>query len=165
MKNEDAYKLEKAKSCCCACGAGFAAGDIYISAIRTEADGLFKRKDFCRSCWAVTKNTFFSFWQSRHNCAGDEKAEELNAFFSLYRSLGSREDRQALELKYVLALYLSRKKTLRLTDIRNDGAREILVFEGPEDGEKTLIADPGLSDERTAELTDTIRALFPDEEQ
>ncbi len=155
------YRLEKAGVCCSECGSEFGAGEAYISVLKEGDEELFIREDFCRRCWAGWEDPYFSFWQTRRRSGSTERKPDEEDLLPFYRSLSGKQDRNALELKYVLSLYLTRKKVLKLVDVEQDTGGEVLVFEGPGKEEKALIRDPGLSEDRIAELTETICSLFP----
>lgn len=159
-----AYQLGRSNEVCFRCGSAFKTAEVYVSALKEDREGGLVREDYCRACWDDSAVGFFSFWQTRRrpdSVAGDGMDED--AVFSFYRELQKNEggDRNVSELKYVLSLYLARKKVLKLVEVvrRQDG-REALVFEGPEKGKLTDIDDPGLSASRIEELTETIHSLF-----
>ncbi len=159
MKESD-YKLEKPGCCCSGCGAGFSTGELYISAIKESSNATFNRKDFCRPCWAKCKDTFFSFWQTRRTADDTDKKLNEDTLLSLFQSLSDNEERRAVELRYVLSLYLARKKVLQLIDIREEGEQSLLVFERPQQSEPFTIKDPGLPEDRVQELTETVKDLL-----
>ncbi len=132
-----------------------------MSVLKEGDEGLLTREDFCRRCWTGREDSCFSFWQTRRRSDGTERKPDEDDLLPFYRSLRGKEDRNALELKYVLSLYLARRKVLKLVDVGQDAGREVLVFEGPGKEERALIRDPGLSEDRIAELTETICSLFP----
>ncbi len=157
------YRLTKANAGCSRCESEFGGGEVYVSVLKEDAGDLFTREDFCLRCWDACEDEYFSFWRTRRRVEGSELKVDEDAVLPFFLSLGDRDDREALELRYVLSLYLARRKKLKLIDVRGSGGGEELVFEGPEKGEMTRVTDPGLSEDRIGELTETIYALFSDQ--
>ncbi len=153
--------MTRAGVCCSLCSGEFSAGEVYISVLKEDAGEMFVRRDYCLKCWEKYEDDYFSFWRTRRRPEAAETKLDEGALFPFYEGLSCRGDRNSLELKYVLALYLARERLLKLVDVREgaDGAEE-LVFQGPGKGEQSCVRNPGLSEERIGELTATINALF-----
>ena len=160
---ESNYRLSKANASCSRCEGEFGGGDDYVSVLKEDAEEIFVREDFCLRCWDMCDVEYFSFWRAKRRTGGAETKVDEDALMPFFRSLCGRDDREALELRYVLALYLARRRKLRLVDVGGEGGREELLFEGPEKGEMIQIADPGLCEGRIGELTGTIHSLFSEQ--
>ncbi len=157
---ETNYQLGQSKKTCLLCGTEFQEGEPCFSALQEDESGDLTRKDFCSSCWAENDAEFFSHWQTSFQNAHPRKKVDENELLAFYNSLETKKNGHAYELRYILALYLARKKKLQLIEIKNSEKGEELVFDCPENDKRTVILDPELSNERIEELTEEIDSLF-----
>jgi hypothetical protein len=79
---------------------------------------------------------------------------------ALLRRLLEEDRPEYLNLRYVLAAMLERKKILKQVDVRDTDLEKILVYEHARSGEAFLIIDPGLRLDQLDRVQDEVAALL-----
>ena len=132
---------------CATCESTFAAGEHYWSALSRGENG-FERADYCTTCWpAVDEETLYSDWQGTFvpPPPKDEEALKKETAESLLRRLIEEEDGEQIDVIFILAVMLERKKILIERDVQFDQDDEMRrVYEHKQSGETFLITDPQL---------------------
>jgi hypothetical protein len=132
---------------CSTCEKQFEAGEHYWSAL-SRGDAGFERADYCTACWPkVDEASLYSDWQGTFvpPPAKDEEALKKETAESLLRRLIEEEDGEQVDVIFILAVMLERKKILIERDVQFDRDDEMLrVYEHKLSGETFLIADPQL---------------------
>ena len=167
------YRFGKASGLCTACGASFADGERYTSALREpfeqpedagdddeREDPGFLRMDLCTACWLTAdREPLYSWWQGVKAPTPRKPPTEDQEFLWALLSRARRHadldapdggrDMQAAGHAYVAALGLLRLKHLKLgRHFRSEG-HEFLVFTGRESRRhEIVILDPGFSDDQ-----------------
>jgi hypothetical protein len=78
------------------------------------------------------------------------------------RQLIQEDQPEKTNARYILALMLERKKTLKQVDVRETGGERILIYEHAKTGEVFLILDPKLRlDQLDAVQTEVYAFLSP----
>lgn len=148
------WKFRSRSHQCCFSGEPFADGDEFYTCIFVdpESDGYIRRDYSARSWKLIRKNLDpppFSFWKSTYEAPQPEpKGEALEAHSAeaTLRRLIDEGDPATENARYILALMLERKKTLRPVDEKDsdtDG-RRLIFYEHKESGEVFIVIDPGL---------------------
>ena len=156
----DAWSLVKGAASCEQCGSEFRRREAYFSAITDEGDS-FARRDFCVPCWEQARQqTFFSFWKTCRR--GDRRPARIDTqvvldFFHKLQEAGADDKRQ---LRFVLALYLARRRTLKFHSVRRENGRDVLVFRRPRHNDTYEVDDPQMSEEQINAATERLKELF-----
>ena len=101
---------------------------------RLTASGIsLERSDFCPPCWeAEPKDAAALFWRSR---VPEPKARrelfDAAELFEAFKRIVEEADPSRNRLGYLLALYCTRKRLLRLNGIEREGGEERLLFVTP----------------------------------
>jgi len=161
------YKLTRTKGSCFECGSDFENGELYISTLKGyvesgDSEDIWERCDFCEQCWKTRETqNFFSHWQTRKKTEGkNEEKLDIDSVLGFFRSLEGKTDALSAKLRYVLSLYLTRKKLLDLVDVQLNEDSEFLVFKYPEKEDKFSVENPGLSEDEAGELKATLLQIF-----
>jgi hypothetical protein len=148
---------------CCRCGAEFQEGHTFFSAL-TEQNGELARDDYCPGCWEeYEEEERFCFWRSRRLPEGRPQRIDTEVVLDLFDRLQQDPPPDRRELLFVLALYLTRRKALKLTGVRREGERELLEFRRPRRQETFLIENPRLSEDQIDAATERLKELLRDE--
>lgn len=112
MRPVSDWSLRAAAKACAACRAAFPGGATIVSGLRREAQG-FVRDDFCEGCFPDASG-FASRWHTRIPVPPPSRPRlDPAAVYEFFRNLeGDAPSERAF--RYVLALYLVRRKVLRL---------------------------------------------------
>ncbi len=156
----ESWTVAKGGARCSECGAGFGEGQLYFSALSEREQG-FVREDFCSSCWRQAKTRpFFSFWKTRRRSDGRAPRVATDVVFDFFNKIQSSDRPDREEMRFVLALYLARRKALRFDGVREEEGREVLLFRRSPDDEPFRVEDPHLTEEQIHGATERLKELF-----
>ncbi len=135
---------------------------IYTLLFRDRAG--FKREDISETAWQQIKEstTPFSFWKSKFQAPPPAAPEAMpkESVEELLRRLVSEDLPEQMNARYVLAILLERKKTLKQVDIRETAEDKILIYEHVKTGEAFLIPDPRLRLDQLESVQQEIYSLL-----
>lgn len=148
---------------CAVSGKEFADKSVIYSCLSYGAEGM-ERKDVSEECWAdMKRDGLISFWRSIYIAPPPPAAEPLKkeTVETLLRQYMSREDYSQLEVVFILAVMLERKRLLVERDVqrRDDGAK-IRIYEHKQTGEIFTIPDPELRLDALAEVQLKVNELL-----
>lgn len=154
MSTLDTWRIGRSKGLCSVCGREFTPRQGLYSALREEGEE-FARLDFCQSCWSGRPpEGFFCHWKTRRPEQRQKQVLDTALMLEFFDRLEGAEAESKKVFRFVLALYLMRRKELKLIgperSERADG-RETLVFERRSSGEKVRVENPDLGEEQLQE--------------
>jgi hypothetical protein len=126
--------------------------------------GGFRREDISESAWLQIKDSVepFSFWKSKFQAppppAPDPVSKE--SVEELLRRLLQEDLPEYVNARYVLAIMLERKKTLKQVDTRESAEERILIYEHAKTGEVFIIGDPRLRLDQLDSVQQEVYALM-----
>jgi hypothetical protein len=155
------WKLTKRRATCAACERAFEEAEAHVSSLSFAGEEL-AREDVCLSCWRGRDAARAAvWWRTRHFAARKVGlALDLDALETLFVRLGERQEIAFLELRYVLALILMRKRRLRIEQVLRDGEREALVVVRPRRPERIRVAVFDFAPEKIEELRVRLQEVF-----
>jgi hypothetical protein len=125
----------------------FEDGAMIYTLLFRERSG-FRREDICEAAWQQIKERVepFSFWKSKFQSPPPTSREPMpkESVEELLRRLVSEDQPEQMNARYVLAILLERKRTLKQVDVRESGQQKILIYEHIKTGEAFIIPDPKL---------------------
>lgn len=151
------YKITRTSGTC-GCGRKFEEGEEFTTAL-FESGESFDRRDFCRTCWNEPAEAY-SFWRARALKADEKKRENPMAVWAFFESLSGDQDPQRRKLAFLLSLTLQRKRILKMTGTRRDGAREFIELEKRPDGTRYSVEVPDIRDDEMAALREELVRLL-----
>lgn len=135
---------------------------IYTLLFRDRAG--FKREDISETAWQQIKENVapFSFWKSKFQAPAPAAPEAMpkESVEELLRRLVSEDLPEHGNTRYVLAILLERKRTLKQVDIRETAEDKILIYEHVKTGEAFLIPDPRLRLDQVESVQQEIYSLL-----
>lgn len=124
----------------------------------------FKREDISETAWQQIKENVapFSFWKSKFQAPAPTAPEAMpkESVEELLRRLVSEDLPEHSNTRYVLAILLERKRTLKQVDIRETAEDKILIYEHVKTGEAFLIPDPRLRLDQLESVQQEIYSLL-----
>ncbi len=130
-------------------------------------DNAFLRLDFCDNCWGnESESRYFSFWKTHVPKKGEQRRKVIDnaAIMNLFLRLGENERYQnepwAKNMRYVLALFLMRKKLLKPRNQGKDDVGDFMELYSKEEDKLFKIYNPRLDEEEVTRLNDEILKLF-----
>ncbi len=163
MSTLDTWRIGRSKGLCSACGKEFAPSQGLFSALREEGEE-FARLDFCQSCWpGQPPEGFFCHWKTRRPEPRQKQVLDTGLMLEFFDRLDGAEAENKKVFRFVLALYLMRRKELKLIGSerpeRADG-RETLVFERRSSGDRARVENPDLGEEQLQEAAARLGSLL-----
>ncbi|MBF8277445.1 MAG: hypothetical protein HW390_2518 [Candidatus Brocadiaceae bacterium] len=156
------WKIGKGNRDCVACNKGFSEEEEYYSAIFDEQGG-FIRKDFCIPCWSNPKSeVFFSFWKTKVPKQGKHAQKFLNTdvLLDMVSKLEGSMEAHQRNLRYVLVLYLIRKKVFKFKSLSREEGGEHLVIYFPREDREFKVYNPSLKVEEIESITAEMNQLL-----
>ncbi|MCP4975664.1 MAG: hypothetical protein GY931_05840 [Maribacter sp.] len=83
----------------------------------------------------------------------------IDVFYDLFNKLENENDLSRINFRYVLSLYLMRKKILKLISSHKSNGKESLVLLNVKEGKETEVLKPRLTKEEIISVTDEIGKL------
>lgn len=156
------WNITKNSKRCLSCDKGFKENDEFFSALY-ESGELFVRKDFCPNCWDENDKKFvFSFWRFRVSISNDPPKSTINTdmMLDLFFKLESVQDAKSkLNLRYVLALFLIRKRILKLQKSKHNES-DLLTLSYPKEARIIKLQYPRMTEEEVDSTTNEVKALL-----
>ncbi|MCB1086100.1 MAG: hypothetical protein KDM63_03570 [Verrucomicrobiae bacterium] len=148
------WKFRSRSHHCCYTGEPFADGEEFYTCIfiDPQSDG-YLRRDYAAKNWSLIRKNLdpppFSFWKSTYEAPQTEEKteaiEEHSAEATLRRMI-DENDSATENARFILALMLERKKTLRPVDEKesDSGTGKLIFYEHKQTGEVFIVTDPQL---------------------
>jgi hypothetical protein len=125
----------------------FVDGATIFTLLFRERNG-FRREDVSQAAWLQIKDSVepFSFWKSKFQSPPPPAPDPMpkESVEELLRRLLDQDLPKHVNVRYVLAIMLERKKTLKHVDTRESAEEKILIYEHAKTGEVFIIVDPRL---------------------
>jgi hypothetical protein len=146
------WNIRAPKANCESCNKPFQDREVFCSRLEFGAEG-YVRRDYCSACWTgAARQGALSVWKTEYRTPSPPPPEPIQreTAESLLRKLLETEDPANLNVVFILAVMLERKRILveRDVQVREDGVK-VRVYEHRKTGESLVITDPQL---RLAEL-------------
>jgi hypothetical protein len=149
---------------CVACQREFAAGEALHVCLYDTPTG-YERRDFCGACPPPPEPQPVGVWKSRRpdsSAAGDRGALVIDrpALLAFLEQLAGAVDRRQVQFRFVLALLLWRKRSLKLEGTRDDAGVECWDFHDPRTGASHVVARPDLDESELERLSTELESLI-----
>lgn len=156
----ETWHITKGADCCCGCGKPFAANRLLYSCLLEVGDD-FERRDLCADCWdAGAPANVFCFWRTRHTEAVRKPVIDTAVMTEFFDRLEGTQDDQKRAFRFVLALYLMRRKELKLLEVRRGDDKETLVLQRRAGKQRVEVENPGITEERLEEIASRLSQLL-----
>ena len=156
------WKINKGSKGCILCNKEFYEEEEYYSALFDEKN-IFTRKDYCSSCWCKDKgDELFSFWKTRLPKKDKPVQKFVNneVFLDMFVRLEGKSEPNQRNLRYVLALYLIRKKIFKLKSFTRENEEELITLYYPRENKEFSVFNPHLEDEEIEAITSEMSQLL-----
>jgi hypothetical protein len=155
------WKISRGQGKCLSCDKNFAEDEPYYATLMEENDE-FVRKDYCPACWQAMPKEVFSFWMTRLPRKGADARPVVDneVLLDFFVRLENQESPAKLNLRYLLALLLMRKKILKFEDILREDDREYLVLRQTGENLRHRVLDPKLSLQELNRLRDDLSQVL-----
>ncbi len=155
------WSINRGSHVCSLCEKPFPEEEVYLSALYDENNEFFRR-DYCVECWDKRdSDNSFSFWKTKISKKPEkvEKYAKVDVFYDLFNKLENEKDLSRVNFRYVLSLYLMRRKVLKLKSSHKSNENEYLVLQNAKEGNDTEVLKPKLNEKEILAVTDEIGKL------
>lgn len=146
------YEIERFTRHCAVTGRTLAEGEEFYSVLVSEG-GQVRRRDFSAAAWQGPPAEAIGWWKSRvpTRQAHSARLAPGEVLFNLLQQLEGAAGQE--ELRYLLALWLVRRRVVRLEETRCEPqGREVLMLYAPRWEMRLEVAAVPPDPKRTAEL-------------
>ena len=149
----DEYDIHKSNRECCVTGKTLAEGEEYYSVL-VEVDGQLVRRDYSIEAWTEEPAGVFGVWKARVPPKDPPKklVIDVDVMLDFFHRLDGSDDAPKLNMRYLLALLLMRKRVLKFDDVAREGDQSYLIVRRPREDATYRVLDPHLSEEELGEL-------------
>lgn len=176
MSTHTGITIGRPSSTCAATGQPLHPGDRITSVLWIDPDGGTRRQDAAQQAWddgwrPDGPGQVLAIWRGvvpQPRLRQDARPVEDEDLLALFEQIEQPQDRQAQELRYVLAWMLIRRRRLRLEGQRNGvlRLRQVSASGALLDAVPFEVADPGLDEDQLEQAMERVAALLlgePDE--
>lgn len=158
------WQMPRRHEGCGACGRTFAVGDP-IRAQLLQAEAGYERCDYCLTCEPPQSGQVVATWRTRRPepAARPRTSFDRDSVLELFEAVRDASEPAALELRFVLALLLWRRKLLRLDATVRAEDREVWRFARVKSDEVYEVARPALDEARVETLSAQLDRLLAGE--
>ena len=156
------WNIVKGEAQCQACGKGIAEGEAYFSALYDEG-AEFVRKDYCPPCWPQAPQAdAYSFWKTRVPTEEERQSKFVDdeIILNFFTRLENETDPLKRNFRYVLGLFLMRKRHLKFKDVVRDETGEALLLHARREDKDYTVYITELTDEEILHVTDEVGQIL-----
>lgn len=149
------WEIKRGSNGCILCNRLFSEEEEYYSALFDESN-IFIRKDFCTSCWDKDKDDWpFSFWKTKvvKKNKSTQPVINMDVLLDVFMRLEGSSEIHQRNLRYVLALYLIRKKVFKLKSLKKQDKEESIVLYYPKEDREFDVLNLNLKEEEVEAIT------------
>lgn len=155
------WQIARPTGRCATCGRQLAEGEPF-HAVLMESGGTFERLDYDQEHWAGVPADALGYWRSRVPVR-DQKhkvALDKETLCELFRRLGPAGTPARKQFRFVLALWLMRKKLLRFEQTLREGGAEVWQMRMPADDSEHRVERVLLTDAELTSANEQLQALL-----
>lgn len=156
------WKINRSSRRCIICDKEFCEEEEYYSALFDEGNA-FIRKDFCNLCWNKEReDSLFSFWKTKmpKKDKPTERFINIEILLDMFIRLEGNNEIYQKNLRYVLALYLIRKKIFKLKSLKRQNGEEIITLYYPKEDREFTVFNPNLKENEIEAITSEMGQLL-----
>jgi hypothetical protein len=154
------WHIGKSAGVCCRCSNELPENRLFFSCL-TDSGAEFQRQDLCVDCWEDrTPENLFCFWRTRRPAEQKKQVVDTGLMMEFFDRLERADTDEKKVFRFVLALYLMRRKELKLLEIGRGRDAETLVFSRRSSGDKVEVTNPGLSEDQIQETAGQLSELL-----
>ena len=147
------YDIHKSSHQCCVTGRTLQEGEEYYSVL-VDAGGELVRHDYSMEAWAGEPEGAIGFWKTRVPAKDQPKriVIDVQVMLDFLRRLEEAEEPSKINMRYLLALLLMRKRVLKFDAVEREGEQDYLVLSCRREDATYRVLDPHLSEQELEEL-------------
>ncbi len=155
------YPLASSHRVCARTGKVLQPGEKHMVVLRNKDESL-AREEVSMEAWAEPDQDAFAWWQT--NVPDRQASARLiiddGLVYDCFTRLESEEDAVKVNFRYVLALWLLRKRKLKFEDVRKDQGHEWLMLREARNKKLHRVLDPHLNEEAIGQVQQEVEAML-----
>ena len=162
--NQD-WSIQTRSDVCTSTQAPFQAGEVFHTLL-FEEQGLLRREDLCDAAYRARPQEAsvpFSHWRSKFEPTPPKPVEALGKQTAeqLLRTYMADTDPKLRNVRYILAVMLERKRTLKEVETtRSEDGTLLRIYQFPKTGEVLVIPDPQLRLDQIADVQAEVAGML-----
>jgi hypothetical protein len=151
------YQIQPSTRRCSATGRELRPGERCYSVLLDEG-GKLVRRDFAAEAWQGPPPGAYSFWAGRVPTPQGKRRPALDddLLLDCFQRLEGQAEPGRMNLRYVLALLLMRRRRFQFEEARAEAGREVLTVRCARTGARHLVVNPGLTEEEMAQVQEDV---------
>lgn len=158
------WNMPRRTEACAGCQRGFEFGETFQAFLYEVADG-YERRDYCAACQPPEVPAAVGVWKTRRPEPASRAVRPFDreAIYAFFERLEDAVEPQKVQLRFVLALLLWRKRVLKLERTAQLDDRDTWEFTAPRTGTLHRVARPELDEEELERLSEQLEHLLAGE--
>jgi hypothetical protein len=156
------WEIGRTTLVCATTGRELAEEEEIYSAIFDE-NRQFVRRDYGLESWPPEKlDEAYSYWKTRvpKKDAPIKKYVDDEVIMDFFARLEGHGDEQKKNFRYVLALFLMRKKRLKFTEIKHRGDDMVMILYERVSQKDHEVVDPRLTEEQVIQVSEEVGQIL-----
>lgn len=159
------WNMPRHADCCAGCEQPLAVGTPFRAYLYDGPEG-YVRRDYCLRCTPPDDPAPLAAWQTRRSPAPAAKPAmrfDREAIYALFEQLGDTEEPRQVQLRFLLALLLWRKKVIQFERSGEWKGREVWEFRTTRTDTTHRVERPALAEAELESLSDQLESLLTGE--
>jgi hypothetical protein len=155
------YSITSVNRRCAECSQELQPGQSIYSVLQVN-DGKLVRVDYHSACWIGPPPEGIGYWKSKVPLSERKRTMVVDdeTLFALFTRLEGASDSDQLNLRYVIALLLMRRKRLKFDSVEQVDSVNYLVLNDAQSKQHFRVVDPHLDDESITAVQQEIMRLL-----
>jgi hypothetical protein len=154
------YDIAGSSKRCARSGNALQPGERYM-AVLFERDGQLVRQDIGLSAWTTAPEDAFAWWQTRVPADGPKPAViDDGLVYDCFLRLEGETEPQKANFRYVLALWLLRKRKFKFEEVQRDNGQDWLLLKESKTRKMHRVLDPHLNEEAISQVQEEVEAML-----
>src|SRR5262249_6488576 len=123
------FQIQASSRRCCVSGRELQSGETFYSVL-IEQVGKLVRQDYSPEAWKGPPPGAFSFWRARVNPPESKSRPPIDdeVLLDFFVRLEGQTEAGKVRFRYIVALWLMRRKRLKFDEARQEAGQEIMVL-------------------------------------
>jgi hypothetical protein len=155
------YQIANSSKRCTRTGKVLQPGERYM-AVLFERDGQLVREDSSLEAWTSPPEQAFAWWQTRVPEDGTIKPAIIDdgLVYDCFVRLDGETEPQKASFRYVLSLWLLRKRKLKFEEVQRIEGQDWLLLREPRAKKVHRVLDPHLNEEAIGQVQEEVQNML-----
>ena len=156
------WDIQKSTLVCAATGRQFDEDEEIYSAIYDDGS-TFVRRDYSLDCWPPEDmDQAFSYWKTRvpKKDGPVRRFVDDEVIFDFFRRLEGQTEPRKRHFRYVIALFLMRRKRLKFRELKRGDGELLMVLHDRITASDYEVPDPKLSEEQIQQVSEEVGQIL-----